>query len=90
MKKQIATISILHNAKLAAIIYLVFSVPMVAIMAVPMMLSGMPGPGLGMLIMMPILYVVFGFIFTAVGAWVYNLVAAKFGGFEFTTSEIAE
>jgi hypothetical protein len=80
----------LHNAKLAAVIYLVLSVPMVAIMAVPMMLSGMPGPGIGMLILMPVFYVIFGFIFTAVGAWVYNLIAGKIGGFEYTTSETAE
>lgn len=39
--------------------------------------------------MMPVLYTVLGFVFTLVGAWVYNLVASYVGGFEFTTLEVA-
>jgi len=37
--------------------------------------------------LMPLLYTLFGFVFTLVGAWVYNLIAARIGGFEFTTAE---
>lgn len=40
-----------------------------------------------MLILMPILYLIFGFLCAAFGAWVYNLVAARIGGVEFTVSQ---
>ena len=38
--------------------------------------------GLGFAIMLPILYGVAGFVFTAVGCWLYNLVAGWVGGIE--------
>ena len=41
-----------------------------------------------LLIVMPVMYLVLGFIFTLVGAWVYNLVAGQVGGLEFTTVEV--
>ena len=87
MKKQIVHVSVLQSAKVMAVLYLVLSLPMVAIMAIPASASGQAF-SMAMLIMMPILYTVLGFVFTAVGAWVYNIVAGKVGGFEFTTSEV--
>ncbi|MGI4841812.1 MAG: hypothetical protein ACRYF7_00720 [Janthinobacterium lividum] len=87
MKKQIVHVSVLQSAKVMAVLYLVLSLPMVALMAIPASASGQ-GFSMAMLIMMPILYTVLGFVFTAVGAWVYNIVAGKVGGFEFTTSEV--
>lgn len=39
---------------------------------------------------MPPLYTVFGFIFTLIGAWIYNLVASKVGGFEYMTAEMGD
>jgi hypothetical protein len=38
--------------------------------------------GLGFAIMMPILYGIAGFVFTAVGCWLYNIVAGWVGGIE--------
>ena len=38
----------------------------------------------GLLLLTPVLYMVFGFVFTVIAAWIYNLVAARIGGFEFT------
>ncbi|MEX5746896.1 hypothetical protein [Massilia sp. X63] len=87
MKKQIVHVSVLQSAKVMAVLYLVLSLPMVAIMAIPASASGQ-GLSLTMLILMPVLYTILGFIFTAIGAWVYNIVAGKVGGFEFTTSEV--
>ncbi|WP_288380936.1 hypothetical protein [uncultured Massilia sp.] len=90
MKKQVVHVSVLQSAKVMAVLYLVLSIPMVAIMAIPAMMGterAAAGMTLGMLVLMPILYTVLGFIFTAIGAWVYNLVAARVGGFEFTTTE---
>jgi hypothetical protein len=41
-----------------------------------------------MLILMPVFYTLFGFLFSLFGAWIYNLVAKRIGGFEFQTVEI--
>ncbi|MFC0252939.1 hypothetical protein [Massilia consociata] len=87
MKKQIIHISVLQSAKVMAVLYLVLSLPMVLLMAVPAMFSGQEF-SLAMLILMPVLYTLIGFIFTALGAWVYNIVAARVGGFEFATAEV--
>ena len=43
-----------------------------------------------MLVLMPLLYTLIGFVFTLVGAWVYNVIAARIGGFEFTTVEVSQ
>jgi hypothetical protein len=70
-----------------AVLYLVTSIPIAILMAIPAMLGG-TGMSLAMLILMPLLYMVCGFLFTLLGAWVYNLVASRVGGFEFMTTEI--
>jgi uncharacterized protein involved in cysteine biosynthesis len=90
MKKQIVKVSILQSAKVAAVLYLVISIPMCLLMLIPAMMGGGMGGGfsVAMLIALPVMYTVFGFIFTVIGAWVYNLVAAQVGGFEFTTVEV--
>jgi hypothetical protein len=91
MKKQIVRVSILQSAKVAAALYLVISIPLCLSMLIPLMLTGgaMAGVSVGMLIALPVFYTVFGFLFTLIGAWVYNLVASQVGGFEFTTLEVA-
>ena len=88
MKKQIARVSILHNAKLMAVIYLVVSLPLVALMTIPMLMQEGAGVSLLAIVLMPLLYTAFGFVFTLFGAWVYNGIAARVGGFEFTTVEV--
>ena len=91
MKKQIVRVSVLQSVKVAAALYLVISIPMCLLMLIPAMLGhgGVAGYSIAMLIVMPVMYTVFGFIFTLIGAWVYNLVASHVGGFEFTTVEVA-
>ncbi|MBN7813251.1 hypothetical protein J0A68_20020 [Algoriphagus sp. H41] len=51
--------------------------------------NDMPGGGFGiaMLIITPILYGLIGFVFGALGAFIYNFVASKFGGLEIELSE---
>lgn len=92
MKKQITRVSVAQTSKVAAALYFVITLPFVLLallflMAVPSA-SGM-GMGKGMLIAVPFLYALGGFIFTAISALLYNLVASMVGGFEFTTSEVA-
>lgn len=92
MKKQIVRVSVLQSAKVAAALYFVISIPMCLLMLIPAMMGAGRIPGfysVTMLVMMPVMYTVLGFIFTLIGAWVYNLVASYIGGFEFTTVEVA-
>ncbi len=88
MKKQIVHISKLQTAKVMAVLYLVISLPMMLLTLIPAMLSHGSISWI-LIVSMPILYAVFGFLFTLLGAWIYNGVAGKIGGIEFTTSEVA-
>ena len=88
MKKQISSISPFQTAKVMALLYFAVSLPMIVLMS--LFYTLMPGPKapLGVMFVLPFLYLVFGFIFTAVGAWIYNLIAKWVGGVEFTVAEI--
>ncbi len=87
MKTQIVHISKLQTAKVMALLYLVISIPMVLLTVLPALLMSRPQPlGWGLMLMMPVMYTIFGFIFTFVGAWIYNGVAGWIGGIEFTIS----
>jgi preprotein translocase subunit SecY len=94
MKKQLVRISLLQSAKVAAALYFVISLPFAAIFALfaAMMPSGVRGMGGGMsvIIIMPICYAIFGFLFSLLGGWIYNVVASMIGGIEFTTEEVAD
>jgi hypothetical protein len=89
MKKQVVNVSAMQAAKVSAVLYFVCSLPLLLLVAVPM-LSGQQAFPMVFLILMPVLYAVIGFIATLIVAWIYNLVAARIGGFEFTTVEVAE
>jgi len=45
---------------------------------------------LAFIIALPVMYIVFGFIFMALGALIYNLAARWVGGIEFTTEEVPD
>jgi hypothetical protein len=88
MKTQIVQISKLQTSKVMAALYLVISIPLVLMMSLPMLFTHQPIQW-GMLWWMPIFYTVFGFVFTFLGAWIYNGVAGWIGGVEFTLSDRA-
>jgi hypothetical protein len=89
MKKQIVQVSILQSAKVMAALYFVISIPFALLTMIPAMLAPTPGLSIGMIILLPIFYTLFGWLFSLLGAWIYNLVAARIGGFEFQTVEVA-
>jgi hypothetical protein len=91
MKKQIVNISKLQTAKVMAVLYLVISLPILLLMLIPMLIAQPEGARMPLwfLVAMPVLYAVFGFLFTLLGAWIYNGVASLIGGIEFTMAEIA-
>jgi positive regulator of sigma E activity len=89
MKKQVVNVSIAQSSKVIAALYLVISIPIVLILAAVALASGQ-GASIFFLIFLPLLYAAGAFLGTAFSAWLYNLVARRVGGLEFTTSEIAE
>ena len=85
MKRQISNISPLQTAKVLAVMYFVIALPFMLLML------AMPGPRppffSGLLLVMPFFYALSGFLFTLFGAWVYNFVAKRIGGIEFTVRD---
>jgi hypothetical protein len=86
MKTQIVHISKLQTSKVMAVLYLVISIPMVLMMFLPMLFTHQPIQW-SIIWWMPLLYAVIGFVFTFLGAWIYNGVAGWMGGIEFTISD---
>ena len=93
MRNRLVHIAPLQTAKVLAAIYFVISVPIALLMAIPAVLGfGQHGAGMALLmvILTPFLYALGGFLFTLLGAWIYNLVAARLGGIEYTTITAVE
>ena len=88
MKKQIKRVSLVQNAKVVAAIYLVLSLPILALTLAFGGLMNQAGASLAAMAAFVVVYVLSGFVFTLIGGWIYNLVASKVGGFEFTTAEV--
>lgn len=91
MKKQIVNISMMQSAKVVGALYLVISVPFIVLFGLFSMFTGGIGgffTSLFMIILAPIVYAVMGFIFTLIGAFVYNIVASKIGGLEYTSNDV--
>jgi len=77
-----------QNAKMLAALYLAMSLPIVAVFAVFFALSGQVVSAVAVLVVFPAVYAGTAFIGTLIAAWFYNAVAARVGGFEFTTKEV--
>jgi hypothetical protein len=88
MKTQIVHISKLQTSKVMAVLYLVISIPLMLMMSLPTLFMHQPVQW-SMIWWVPLLYAVFGFLFTFLGAWIYNGVAGMIGGIEFTISNDA-
>jgi ABC-type multidrug transport system fused ATPase/permease subunit len=89
MKKQITSISAVQTAKVFAVLYFLMSLPFVIMMYLMTSFSHSPFPAF-MVIVMPIAYLLIGFIVTVIGAWVYNVVANWIGGVEYTSDSIED
>ena len=86
MKKQIISISPVQTAKVIALLYFLISLPIVGLMAISFSFAPGPKMPIAFLLLFPFFYLIFGFIFTALGAWLYNLAASWVGGIEYTSS----
>jgi hypothetical protein len=86
MKKQITSVSLVQTAKVAAAIYFVLACVGAVFFALASLFSGKFG-GFFLAILAPFIYAAVGFVFVFIGAWVYNLVAKRVGGIEFTLTD---
>ncbi|MBW8900218.1 MAG: hypothetical protein JF619_19325 [Massilia sp.] len=89
MKLQIIHVGKLQAAKVAAVMYLILSIPLAAVMmlAPP---HGSAGLGWGMFFLVVVMYVLAGAVFSFLGAWLYNGVVRLIGGIEFTVVEVEQ
>ena len=85
MKIQILRFSLHQNAKVMALMMAICSLFMIVPMTLAFWLTVPPGMSVpwGMYLLMPLFYLVFGYISVAVGALVYNSLARKVGGVEY-------
>ena len=87
MKKQITSISILPSAKISAII--MFAMSLIFVIPFSIMFLALPSQNtpkaFGFIFpFLPFVYAFFGFLFTALACFVYNVIAKRFGGIELT------
>jgi hypothetical protein len=66
------------------------SLPILLIMLTAGSLMNHVGLSIAAMAGVAIAYVASTFVFTLIGAWIYNLVAGMVGGFEFTTAEVTQ
>ncbi|GIX22860.1 MAG: hypothetical protein KatS3mg122_0091 [Caldimonas sp.] len=90
MKRRIQRLSPHQNGKVAglmmALVSLVILVPFMLILG-SIMPHGERMPWL-MVLILPVLYLVLGYIGTVLACWVYNLVAGWVGGIEYDAQEV--
>jgi hypothetical protein len=90
MRKRIARIAPLQLGKVSAVFYAIFSIPFALIMGIAGAMSSSPsGMSLGFVILIPVFYIVVGFLFMALGAWLYNVITKWTGGIEYESEEVS-
>jgi hypothetical protein len=91
MKQRIRRLDPLQTGKVLGVLYALLG--LVFLPFAWLFSSMMPGDGAGMImgfgIAMPIVYGIFGLVFGAIGAFIYNLVAGWTGGLEMEVDELA-
>jgi hypothetical protein len=88
MIHRIRKFGVLQTAKVVATLYALIGLVFVPIFLIVSMISPKETPlGAGYALLMPILYGLFGFIFTAISCAIYNVVAGLVGGVEVELEE---
>jgi hypothetical protein len=90
---EIKSFKIFQTARVIAVLYVIFGFVEGVILAITLPSSPHPPHFKGtlfILIGVPILFGVLGFIFTVIGCWLYNIVAARIGGIAFELTPRSE
>jgi len=84
MVHRLSRIAVGQTAKVAGLVYGLLGIIFLPLFLIPAFMGAEEGgfPAAWALVL-PVLYGVFGYIFTAVGCALYNFVAGKVGGIEF-------
>ena len=90
MKIQIVNVSVAQSAKVVAVLYTVFYLPVLAIMALAGAFQGSLGLVLLAVVVAPLFYGLITFLFTGLAAWLYNVVARRVGGLEYSIKEMSD
>jgi len=89
VKIRIKHVAVAQCAKMIAGIYFVISLPIVACVLLLAVAAGKASIGIGGLILLPFIYAIVSYLGGLLTAWIYNHVADRIGGFEYTAAEIA-
>ncbi|MCC2956013.1 hypothetical protein LK542_10345 [Massilia sp. IC2-477] len=89
MKIQIVNVSVAQTAKVLTLLYIVMSLPFLAIGAVFGAFGGGVGVVILTLLIAPLIYGVITFLCTGLVAWLYNVVAKRVGGLEYSIEEMS-
>lgn len=88
MSQRIRKFGVLQTAKVVAVLYALMGLVFVPVFLIVSMFSpNKDGIGTGFALVMPILYGVLGFVFTAIACAIYNFVAGLVGGIEVELDE---
>lgn len=89
MKIQVTKVSVSQTAKVLAVLYMVISLPFLALGALLGAFKGSVGVVILALVVAPVIYGVLTYLCTGLMAWLYNVVAGRVGGFEYSIKEIS-
>lgn len=90
MAQRIRRFGVGQTAKMLGVLYGLMGVVLIPIFLVASMFSpATAGYGIGFAVALPVVYGLIGFIFTAIGCAIYNLVAGWIGGIEIEIEEPA-
>ena len=92
MRQRVRRFGVGQTAKVAGVLYALMgliAVPIFLIAALVAPSEAGVGIGVGLAVLLPICYGLLGFVFTAIGCAIYNLVAGWVGGIEVEIGESA-
>jgi len=87
VKQQLQRFSVHQTARVLATVYGILGFVLIPLIWISIAFDPASEGGAGLVaFLFPLIYAIFGYIFTAIGCAIYNAVAARLGGIEFTLS----
>ena len=90
MKIQIVNVSVGQTAKVLAALYVLMSLPFLVVGALFGAFQGGIGVIIIAMVIAPLIYGLVTYLCTGLVAWLYNLVAGRVGGMEYSIKEIPD
>ena len=82
MTERIIRVAPMQAAKVLALLYGILSLLLIPLFMLPGLMGAKNAPPIWLLLLFVPFYAIAGFLFTALMAWLYNLVASWVGGLE--------